>query len=356
MRIAQIAPLHESVPPKYYGGTERIVSYLTEELVALNHHVTLFASADSITRARLVPASEFALRLSPNPVVDSMAHYIRLIELVFREAHQFDILHFHIDYLHFPITRRQPVPAVTTLHGNLSIPDLVPLYKEFEDMNVVSISDAQRQPLPTIRWCGTVHHGIPENLYNFREKPGEYLAFLGRICPEKRLDRAIEIAKRSGRSLKIAAKVDPVDRHYFSNQIEPLLKHPLIELIGEIGENDKADFLGNAAALLFPIAWPEPFGLVLIEAMGCGTPVIAYNQGAVGEIIDEGKTGFVVDNLDDAVAAVDRLGSIDRKYCRLEFEKRFSVRRMASDYLRIYERILSGDKAAQRMTAFPKAA
>src|ERR1700738_2549707 len=267
MKIAQIAPLYESVPPKLYGGTERIASYLTEELVARNHDVTLFASADSVTRARLIPASESALRLSPTPVVDTVAHYIRLLELVFREAHQFDVLHFHIDYLHFPFTKRQPVPAVTTLHGNLSIPDLVPLYKEFREMNVVSISDAQRQPLPWIGWWGTVYHGIPENLYQLHETPGEYLAFLGRICPEKRLDRAIEIAKRSGRKLRIAAKVDPADREYFSDSIKPILNHRLIELMGEIGEDQKDEFLGNARALLFPIDWPEPFGLVLIEAM-----------------------------------------------------------------------------------------
>ena len=356
MKIAQIAPLYESVPPKLYGGTERIASYLTEELVARNHDVTLFASADSVTRARLVPASESALRLSPTPVVDTVAHYIRLLELVFREAHQFDVLHFHIDYLHFPFTKRQPVPAVTTLHGNLSIPDLVPLYKEFREMNVVSISDAQRQPLPWIGWCGTVYHGIPEDLYHFHETPGEYLAFLGRICPEKRVDRAIEIAKRSGRKLKIAAKVDPADREYFSDYIKPLLNHPLIELIGEIGEDQKDEFLGNALALLFPIDWPEPFGLVLIEAMACGTPVIAYNEGAVPEIIEDGKTGFIVDNQNDAVAVVDRLGLIDRKSCRKEFEKRFSAHRMTSDYLAIYERIRSEGEASKKVTALPRAA
>ncbi len=299
-----------------------------------------------MTRARLVPASESALRLSPTPVVDTVAHYIRLLELVFREAHQFDVLHFHIDYLHFPFTKRQSVPAVTTLHGNLSIPDLVPLYKEFREMNVVSISDAQRQPLPWIGWCGTVYHGIPENLYHFHETPGEYLAFLGRICPEKRVDRAIEIAKRSGRKLKIAAKVDPADREYFSDYI----------LIGEIGEDQKDEFLANALALLFPIDWPEPFGLVLIEAMACGTPVIAYNEGAVPEIIEDGKTGFIVDNLNDAVAAVDRLGLIDRKSCRKEFEKRFSAHRMTSDYLAIYERIRSEGGASKKVTALPRAA
>jgi glycosyltransferase involved in cell wall biosynthesis len=356
MKIAQIAPLHESVPPKLYGGTERIVSYLTEELVAKGHDVTLFASADSVTRARLVPGSDFALRLSPTAVVDSVAHYIRLLEIVFREADQFDVLHFHIDYLHFPFTKRQPVPALTTLHGNLSIPDLASLYREFEEMNVVSISDAQRKPLPWIGWCGTVHHGIPRDLYHLHETRGEYLAFLGRICPEKRVDRAIEIAKRSGRKLKIAAKVDPADREYFSDYIKPLLNHPLVEHVGEIGEDQKDKFLGNALALLFPIDWPEPFGLVLIEAMACGTPVIAYNQGAVPEIITDGKTGFVVDSQDEAVAAVERLGLIDRKRCRKEFEERFSAERMTSDYLTIYEGIRCGGEASKKVIALPEAA
>jgi glycosyltransferase involved in cell wall biosynthesis len=341
MKIAQIAPLYESVPPKFYGGVERVVSYLTEELVARNHDVTLFASADSVTRARLVPTSDSALRLSTTPVVDKVAHYIRLLELVFREAHEFDILHFHIDYIHFPLTKRQPVATVTTQHGQLFIPDLVPLYREFREMNVVSISDAQRQPLPWIGWCGTVYNGIPEDLYHLHETPGEYLAFLGRISPEKRVDRAIEIAKKSGRKLKIAAKIDPVDWEYFSDNVKPLLNHPLIELIGEIGEDEKEAFLGNAIALLFPIDWPEPFGLVLIEAMACGTPVIAYNRGAVSEIIKDGKSGFIVDNQDDAIAAVNRLELIDRKACRKEFEKRFKAHRMASDYLAIYEKIVA---------------
>src|SRR6266478_3200769 len=339
MKIAQIAPLYESVPPKLYGGTERIVSYLTEELVARNHDVTLFASADSVTRARLVPASESALRLSPTPVVDTVAHYIRLLELVFREAHQFDVLHFHIDYLHFPFTKRQPVPAVTTLHGKLSIPDLVPLYKEFREMNVVSISDAQRQPLPWIGWCGTVYHGIPENLYHFHETPGEYLGFLGRICPEKRVDRAIEIAKRSGRKLRIAAKVDPADREYFSDSIKPILNHRLIELMGEIGEDQKDEFLGNALALLFPIDWPEPFGLVLIEAMACGTPVIAYPSGSVPEIIEEGRTGFLVSDLQGAARAVEQVSQLNREECRRSFEERFSATRMTKDYLTVYEKL-----------------
>jgi glycosyltransferase involved in cell wall biosynthesis len=356
MKIAQIAPLYESVPPKLYGGTERIVSYLTEELVAQNHDVTLFASADSVTNARLVPASASALRLSPTPIIDTVAHYIRLLELVFKEAHQFDILHFHIDYLHFPFTKRQSVSALTTLHGKLCIPDLVPLYQEFPDMNVVSISDSQREPLPWIGWCGTVYHGLPSDLYQLRESPGDYLAFLGRICPEKRLDRAIEIATRSGRKLMVAAKVDPVDREYFSDYIKPLLNHPLVEFIGEIGEEEKDEFLGNALGLLFPIDWPEPFGLVQIEAMACGTPVIAYNEGAVPEILKDGKTGFVVDNQDDAVRAVDRLGSIDRKKCRMEFETRFSARRMASEYVALYEQIRAEEeKASEKVIAMPRA-
>ena len=343
MKIAQIAPLAESVPPKLYGGTERMVSFLTEELVGLNHDVTLFASADSQTTARLVPTCEMALRLNRDPVVDSIAHYIRLLELVFKQAHQFDILHFHIDYLHFPLTRRQPVPAVTTLHGKLTIPDLVPLYREYSDVPVVSISDSQRQPLPWINWIGTVYHGLPEGLYHFHARPGDYLAFLGRVCPEKSPDRAIEIAERAGVQLKIAAKVDEADKTYFKEEIKPLLKSSsFVDFIGEINDREKDEFLGNALAFLFPIDWPEPFGLVLIEALACGTPIIAFRNGSVPEILEHGRTGFIVDTLEDAVAAVQKVGSIDRPTCRAAFEERFTARRMAQDYLAIYEKIAFG--------------
>jgi glycosyltransferase involved in cell wall biosynthesis len=340
MRIAQVAPLYESVPPKLYGGTERVVSYLTDELARQGHEVTLFASADSVTKAKLRPIWSEALRLQGKKIVDPIAHHIRMVEIVAQEAHDFDVLHFHIDYLHFPTIRRQKLSAVTTLHGRLDLPDLPPLYQEFWDMNLVSISNAQRLPLIWANWVGTVYHGLPEDLYTASEKPGKYLAFLGRICPEKRVDRAIEIATRLDMPIKIAAKIDVADQAYFKSKIRKLFDHPLVEYIGEIGENDKEEFLGNAHALLFPIDWPEPFGLVMIEAMACGTPVIAYRHGSVPEIIDEGTTGFMVCSLDEAVSAVQRLRSIDRSICRRAFEERFSARRMASDYVEIYKRVL----------------
>jgi len=357
MRIAQVAPLHESVPPKLYGGTERIVSYLTEELVRLQQNVTLFASGDSVTKAQLVPITEKALRLQGSRIRDPLAHHIRLLELVIREADQFDILHFHLDHLHFPLVRRSQSVCVTTLHGRLDIPDLAPLFQEYSEMPVVSISDSQREPLSWLNWCGTVYHGLPEGLYDFIETPSDYLAFLGRICPEKGLDRTIEIAEKTGRKLKIAAKVDPVDREYFSQEIEPLLSRPFIEFVGEIGETDKAEFLGNAAALLFPIDWPEPFGLVMIEALACGTPVIAFNSGSVPEIIENGITGFVVNDSEEAASAVERISTINRWKCREAFEKRFSANRMANDYLDIYRWLVSrreGDGAG--MTVFRPAA
>jgi glycosyltransferase involved in cell wall biosynthesis len=341
MRIAQVAPLFESVPPKYYGGTERVVSYLTEELVRQGHDVTLFASGDSVTKARLVAVTRRSLRLDKH-CVDRMAHHMLLLEHVFRRVDEFDIVHFHIDYLHFPLSRRHRFAHVTTLHGRLDIPDLVPLYEEYREMPVVSISDAQRAPLPFANWQATVYHGIPEDLYRFREAPGRYLAFLGRISPEKRVDRAIEIAKRVEMPLKIAAKVDQVDREYFEDYIRPRLDHPLVEYVGEIGEGEKDEFLGNAYALLFPIDWPEPFGLVMIEAMACGTPVIAYRKGSVPEVMEEGRTGFIVETLEDAVRAVRRVPELSRRRCREVFEERFTASRMARDYVAVYERILAG--------------
>lgn len=348
MRIAQVAPLYESVPPKYYGGTERIVSYLTEELVHQGHKVTLFASGDSVTKARLIAPCRRALRLDKTSI-DQMAHHILMLEQVFRDAAQFDIIHFHIDYLHFPLSRRQRTPHVTTLHGRLDIPDLVPLYKKFRDIPVVSISDAQREPLPWIDWRGTVYHGLPGDLYTFQEKPGKYLAFLGRISPEKRVDRAIQIAKKVGMEIKIAAKVDATDREYFEEMIKPLLNDPWTDYIGEIGEGEKDEFLGNAYALLFPIDWPEPFGMVMIEAMACGTPVIAYNQGSVPEVIEEGVTGFIVENLEEAVRAVKMVPSLSRKWCRQVFEERFSASRMASDYLLIYNQLIERKTESRSM-------
>jgi len=339
MRIAQVAPLYESVPPKYYGGTERVVSYLTEELVRQGHEVTLFASGDSITKARLVPACRRSLRLDER-CVDQMAHHLVMLEHVFARTADFDIVHFHVDYMHFPLSRRDRITHVTTLHGRLDVPDLVPLYQEFREMPVISISNGQRQPLPRANWQATVYHGLPAEKYRFRAEPGRYLAFLGRISPEKRVDRAIEIAKQVGMPLKIAAKIDRVDKDYFDVVIAPLLRNSLVEFVGEIDEREKDEFLGNAYALLFPIDWPEPFGLVMIEAMACGTPVIAYRGGAVPEITVQGHTGFVVEALEDAVTAVRRIPQLSRKRCREVFEKQFTAARMASDYVRVFDRLI----------------
>lgn len=339
MRIAQVSPLYESVPPKYYGGTERVVSYLTEELVREGHDVTLFASQDSVTSAHLVPCCSQSLRLDPG-CVDPLSHHFLMLERVFNHPRGFDIIHYHIDYLHFPLSRRQFMPHVTTLHGRLDLPDLQPLFEEYSEIPVISISTAQMAPLPMASWQGTVHHGLPEDLFTFSEERGDYLAFLGRISPEKRVDRAIEIAKRVGMKLKIAAKVDRADQIYFDETIKPLLDHPLVEFIGEIGEAQKNDFLGRAYALLFPIDWPEPFGLVMIESMACGTPVIAYPHGSVPEIIEDGVSGYIVSEIDEAVEAVKRVEAIDRRLCRDAFERRFTASRMARDYLAIYERVI----------------
>jgi glycosyltransferase involved in cell wall biosynthesis len=339
MRIAQVAPLYESVPPRYYGGTERIVSYLTEELVRLGHEVTLFASGDSQTKARLVAACPRSLRLDPE-CIDQLAHHIVMLERVQQRADEFDVIHFHVDYLHFPLSRRGDFANVTTLHGRLDIPDLVPLYEEYPDVPLISISDAQREPLPRVNWQATVYHGLPDDLYRYRPDAGTYLAFLGRISPEKRVDRAIEIAHQVGIPIRIAAKVDRIDRDYFDSVIEPMLHHPLVEFVGEIGEADKDEFLGDAQALLFPIDWPEPFGLVMIEAMACGTPVIAYRNGSVPEVMEEGRTGFIVEDLDDAVEAARRVPQLSRARCREIFEQRFTAARMARDYVDVYERLI----------------
>lgn len=342
MRIALVAPLFESVPPKLYGGTERIVSYLAEELVAQGHHVTLFASGDSVTRARLEPIVERGLRLDPR-CRDTLAYHILMLDRVFDRAAAFDIIHFHIDYLHFPLSRQTGIPQVTTLHGRLDLPELVPLYDRFRDMPVVSISNNQRKPLPQANWLTTVYHGLPADLYALSETPGSYLAFLGRISPEKRPDRAIEIARRCGIPLRIAAKVDRVDAAYFKEHIEPLLDDPLVEYIGEIEEREKQEFLANARALLFPIDWPEPFGLVVIEAMACGTPTVAYRCGSVPELVDDGVTGYIVSDEEQAVRAIERIERIDRRRCREIFEERFTAARMARDYVRIYRR-LAGER------------
>ncbi len=343
MKIAQIAPLYESVPPKLYGGTERVVSYLADGLVRQGHDVTLYASADSETLAELRPMCDKALRLQGSDVVDPLANHIRMLEIVAQEATEFDIIHFHIDYLHFPLTRRQNFPSVTTLHGRLDIPEVQALFREFPEMNLVSISDSQREPMLWANWVGTVHHGLPEDLYPPNYNKGKYLAFIGRISPEKRVDRAIEVAKQVGLPLKIAAKIDPADKDYFESEIQGLMDHPLVEYIGEIGEHEKAQFLGNAMALMFLIDWQEPFGLVLTEAMACGTPVVAYGMGSVPEVIDDGTTGYIVDSVDAAANAVKRLDALDRRTIRKVFEQRFSVRRMCQDYVRIYQRIRDGE-------------
>jgi glycosyltransferase involved in cell wall biosynthesis len=337
MRIAEVSPLYESVPPRYYGGTERVVAYLTNELVRQGHEVTLFASGDSVTSAKLVAACPEALRLAGR-FNDAMPHHLVLLEQVFNRRTDFDVIHFHIDYVHFPLSRREGVSHLTTLHGRLDLPDLPPVYREFREMPVVSISNSQRRPLPWLRWLGTVHHGLPENLYRLHRRPEQYLAFLGRISQEKRLDRAIRIAKRVGIPLKIAAKIDKADREYFE-RIKPLLRHPLVEYVGEVGETEKHEFLGNALALVFPIDWPEPFGLVMIEAMACGTPTIAYANGSVPEILVDGVSGFIVHDLAGAVDAVKRIHTIDRARCRRAFEERFTASRMARDYVSLFSRV-----------------
>lgn len=340
MRIAEVSPLFERVPPAQYGGTERIVSYLTETFVEMGHEVTLFASGDSLTSARLIGTYPNALRGDPrNP--DAVAQHFMMIEEVFRRSPEFDVIHFHTDFLHLPFLRRQPVRAVTTLHGRLDLPDLVPLYREYTENCVVSISDAQRAPLPWLNWQGTVYHGLPRELYAPSPSRKKYLAFLGRVSPEKGLGAAIEISRLSGIPLKVAAKVDVNDRAYYDTVIAPLLaRSPHVEFIGEITDAEKGKFLGEALGLIFPIDWPEPFGLVMIETMACGTPVVAFGRGSVPEIIDEGVTGYVVSGVAAAVAAVENLADFDREACRRTFELRFSRERMARDYLRLFERII----------------
>jgi glycosyltransferase involved in cell wall biosynthesis len=342
MRIAQIAPLYESVPPKLYGGTERVVAYLTDELVNLGHDVTLFASGDSVTKARLIPISPQALRLRNH--LDPLAYHILQLQEVFERVNEFDILHFHTDYLHFPFSYNNNLTTITTLHGRLDIDDLKPIYKKFVDMPVVSISDAQREPLPIANWIGTVYHGLPSNLYEKGKGKGGYVTFIGRISPEKRADRAIEIARQAGIKIKIAAKIDKADQVYFEKEIRHLFKLPHVEFLGEIGENDKAELLRDALALLFPIDWREPFGMVLIESFACGTPVIAYNHGSVSEIITHGKTGYVVEDIEQAVKALKQINQISRDECRTSFENRFTATTMAKNYLRLYDKLVNPNK------------
>ena len=353
MKIAQVAPLYESVPPRLYGGTERVVSYLTEELVRQGHDVTLYASGDSRTSARLRAVCDRALRLQygkssdgksngaahGNLSGDPLAWHVLLVEIVMQEAGRFDIVHFHLDYLPFSLLRRSQIPALTTVHSRLDVPCLYPLFREFRDMNLVSISDAQRAPMPWASWLETIHHGLPETLLKPCYEPEGYLAFLGRISPEKRVDLAVEIARRAEMPLRVAAKVDPANRDYFET-VRHLLRDPHVEFLGEIGEQGKSEFLGRARALVFPIDWPEPFGLVMIEALACGTPIIAFRRGSVEEIVEDGVTGFIVDTMDQAVNAAGRVASLDRKACRRAFEQRFSARRMSNRYLCAYERVI----------------
>jgi glycosyltransferase involved in cell wall biosynthesis len=346
MKIAQIAPLAESVPPRLYGGTERIVSYLTEALVALGHEVTLFASGDSITAAELVPCVPVAIRLDPK-IQDPIPYYMLMLDRVRRRADEFDILHFHIDQFHFPLFRSIAGRTVTTLHGRQDMPDLPPLYVGFDDMPLVSISNAQRLAIPNANFAATVYHGLPQTL---RPPAGpvkrDYVAFLGRISPEKRPDRAIALARALGIPLKIAAKVDRADEVYFRTQIEPLLKGPGVEFIGEINEQQKAKFLGEAQALIFPVDWPEPFGLSMIEAMACGTPVLGFRCGSVAEVIEDGITGAIVDTMEQAILALPLVTALDRGKVRARFEQRFSATRMAKDYVGVYRALLASSKSA----------
>ncbi|MBN9014319.1 MAG: glycosyltransferase family 4 protein [Rhizobiales bacterium] len=341
MRIAQIAPLTEAVPPRLYGGTERVVHWLTEELVALGHDVTLFASGDSHTSARLEPAWPKALRLDGS-VRDPNALHMVMLERVRRKCDngEFDFLHLHLDYYPFSLFSRQPTPFLTTLHGRLDLPEHQPVFSTFSSIPVISISNAQRRPVPHARWLRTIHHGLPEKLLTPQPVRPGYLAVLGRIAPEKGVDRAISIAIRCGIPLKIAAKIDRADEEYYHERIRPMMNHPLVEYIGEISDHEKSDFLSGAIGLMVPIDWPEPFGLVMIEAMACGTPVIAFNRGSVPEIVNDGRTGFVVEDDTSAVAAVDRLETLDRADIRKEFEKRFTARRMALDYLEAYRELM----------------
>jgi glycosyltransferase involved in cell wall biosynthesis len=350
LRIAQISPLTEAVPPKLYGGTERVISWLTEELVGLGHEVTLFASGDSVTSAQLEPMWPTALRLDGS-VRDPNALHMSMIEQVCRRAKEFDLLHFHLDYYPFSVMSRQSTPFLTTLHGRLDLPEHQPVFSTFSTIPVVSISNAQRRPAPNAHWIGTVNHGMPVDLLRPVPADPSYLAFLGRISPEKRVDRAIHIAERCGLPLKIAAKVDVVDHDYFEEMIRPLLAKPHVQFLGEISDAQKSDFLSRAVALIVPIDWPEPFGLVMIEALACGTPVIAFNRGAAPELIEDGVTGFVVEDETSAVGALRHVSRLSRTVVRQRFEERFAARRMAKEYLELYRDLLGGASRRPRIAS-----
>jgi glycosyltransferase involved in cell wall biosynthesis len=350
MHIAQVAPLTEAVPPKLYGGTERVVSWLTEELIALGHEVTLFASGDSVTSARLESGWPRALRLD-GAVRDPNALHMMMLEQVYRRAGDFDILHFHLDYYPFSLFSRQATPFLTTLHGRLDLPEHQPVFDTFSTVPVVAISNSQRRPLPQANWVRTVHHGLPARLLEPKPVKPSYFAFLGRIAPEKGIDRAIRIAQHCGVPLKVAAKVDNSDHDYYVEQIQPMIKAGNVEFIGEITDKEKSEFLSGAIALLVPIDWPEPFGLVMIEAMACGTPVIAFNRGSVPEIIEDGLTGFIVEDINGAIGAVDRLGHLSREKVRQRFEERFTARRMAQDYLSAYRSLSDAVAPLLRLVA-----
>ncbi len=351
MRIAQVAPLYESVPPKLYGGTERVVSYLTEELVRHGHEVTLFASGDSQTGARLVAGCPRALWQEPD-CRETLPHHVRLTELVARESHRFDLIHFHLDYVHFPTVARLPCPTVTTLHGRLHLTDQQAFFETFPEVPLVSISDDQRRPIPWANWQATVHHGLPLDTHTFRPSPGNYLAFLGRVSPEKGLDKAVEIARLAGMPLRVAAKIYPEEQSYFEHEIAPLLKRsPWVEFVGEVGGAAKDAFLGNALAVVFPINWAEPFGLVMIEAMACGTPVVAFRRGSTPEVMTDGVTGFVVDDVEGAALAVKKASDLDRRLCRMAFVDRFDAARMARDYQAVYRKLVAGDARPARLGA-----
>lgn len=348
MRIAIISPLYESVPPKLYGGTERVVHYLTEELVKMGHEVTLFASEDSATSARLAGGCERALRLD-NGCLDPLAHHFMMLEKMLSMQDEFDIIHSNIDYIGMAFGKRAGKPVVTTVHGRLDISEIIRVYRMYKGFPLVSISNSQRRPVPDVNWISTIYHGLPENLYAFREKPGDYLAYVGRISPEKCVDSAIRIAALAGIPLKIAAKVDKADREYFETLIKPLLAHPLVEFVGEVNDREKGELAGGAMAFLHPVDWPEPFGLAMIEAMACGTPVLGRNRGSIPEVIDNGVTGFIFERDEEAVNILqNEIPRFNRRACRARFEERFSAARMAADYVNVYEK-LAGKAGDERI-------